>query len=443
MDMPNPEAAPRQDVAPDEIIRALETIVARDRIVPVSSDGEASVSVSPSDTNELAEILRLASIERWRVIPCGAGTWLEMGNRGLAAHLSVSTAQMNRIIEYEPADLTATVEAGCTLEGFNAQAAAHRQFIPLDPFGDESMTLGAVVATASAGPLRAGFGTPRDWVIGMRVAHADGRVTKAGGKVVKNVAGYDLCKLYTGSYGTLGVIAELSFKLRAYPSAERTILCEAEDQAALCALSARMFDTDLQPAAVELFAPGAIGLAEITKAPFVLALRFLAEPEAIESEQRDLTALAATTTIRALKDDEAGEMWRRYRVNETAPGWAYSLRLGVRPADLAPMLAELDGLMPPAGAVCAHAASGVIRVHADAGWLDGLKTAQRPRRLAELRATVQARGGQMVLLRAPDQIKAQLDVWGEVGPTSRWMREIKEKFDPQAILNPGRFVAGI
>jgi glycolate oxidase FAD binding subunit len=442
MNMPNREAAPRQDVAPDRIIRALESVIPGDRILPASADG-ARLSVAPRDVNELAEVLRLASGERWRVIPCGAGTWLEMGNRPVEAHLHVSTAQMNRVIEYEPADLTATVEAGCTLADFNSVALKHRQLIPLDPFGDERMTLGAIAATASAGPLRAGFGTPRDWIIGLRVVHADGRVTKAGGKVVKNVAGYDLCKLYTGSFGTLGVIAELSFKLRARPSEDLTVLCEGDDASTLSAVVARILDSDLQPAAVEMFSPRAIGLEHISDARCVLALRFRAEPEAVKSQLADLASIAGAARLRELDDDEAMEMHRLYRANETAMHWGYILRSCVLPANLAAMLADLERILPGAGAVCAHAANGIIRVFADAAWLDGLKTAQRPRRLAELRAAAQSRGGQMAIIRAPDEIRAHLDVWGEVGAAARWMREIKEKFDPQAILNPGRFVAGI
>ena len=186
--------------------------------------GEPSRAIAlPRTVDELSEMLSFAMSENLTVIPAGAGTWLNMGNPPVRAHLLLSTSQMNRILEYEPADLTATVEAGCTLHGFNAQAAPHRQCIPLDPFADVRSTLGAVVATASSGPLRCGFGTPRDWVIGMQIVHAYGLRTRAGGKVVKNVAGYDLCKLYTGSFGTLGIITEISFKLRPLPPVEKNV----------------------------------------------------------------------------------------------------------------------------------------------------------------------------------------------------------------------------
>jgi glycolate oxidase FAD binding subunit len=448
METSHREAASWQDVSPEQIVRALSAQVSTDQIILASghrarvAEQETRVIVFPRDLAEMAEVLRRAESERWRVIPMGAGTWMEMGNRATAAHLFVSTAQMNRVLEYEPADLTATVEAGCTLAAFNAQAAGHRQFIPLDPFGDERSTLGAIIATASAGTLRAAYGTPRDWVIGMRVAHADGQITKAGGKVVKNVAGYDLCKLYTGSYGTLGMIGELSFKLRALPASERTIVCGESDVDSLCALVARILDSDLQPSAVELFAPQAVQLGTFANHRWVLALRFLAELETIEAEEKEFAQYAGARPWTMLGEADAEQLWRDYRDNELAPQWAYSLRLSVLPADLAPMLQEIERLAPGA-TIRAHAANGVIRIHAESGWLETLKTAQRPRRLSELRAAAQARGGQMVILRAPDEVKEKLDVWGEVGTTARLMRELKKKFDPHALLNPGRFVAGI
>jgi glycolate oxidase FAD binding subunit len=372
----------------------------------------------------------------------GAGTWLEMGNRATEAHLFVSTARMDRVLEYEPADLTATVEAGCTLAAFNERAAVNRQFIPLDPFGDARSTLGAIVASASYGPFRCSFGTPRDWVIGMRVAHSDGRITKAGGKVVKNVAGYDLCKLYTGSFGTLGVIGEMSFKLRALPSSERTVVCVANELGDLCALAGRISTSDLQPAAMELFSPRSPGLGDLINEVYALALRFLDEPEAIDAQEQDLARVSLGVRRFALNESSASEFWSAYRENETAPHWAWMLRLSVLPSDVATMIAEVKRLMP-AATLCVHASNGVIRVLADAGWLGGLKTAQRPRKVAELRHAVQGRGGQMLIVRAPDDIKSQLDVWGDVGPNARLMRELKVKFDPQAQLNPGRFVAGI
>jgi len=449
MDTPHAEAAALREHPPEKIAHRLSETFGQDRVLLAIgdryriADEDARVVILPRDIEELGEVLLFAAQEHLSVIPAGAGTWLEMGNRPTWAHLIVSTAQMNRVLEYEPADLTATVQPGCTLSTFNARAAEHRQFIPLDPFGDEHSTLGAIVATASHGPLRCSYGTPRDWVIGMRVAHPDGKLTKAGGKVVKNVAGYDLCKLYTGSFGTLGLIGELSFKLRALPPSERTLIFYAQEMSDLCALAMQVADSDVQPAAMEFFTPSADGAGASGGAErCALALRFINEAETVDSQVDEAVRIGGTCRSTVLSADEAADFWHAYRAGETDGRWGLILRLGVLPSDLATMMAEVTRLLPKSS-LRAHAANGTIRVHAEAHSLDDFKTRERPKRLAELRQRAQARGGQMVILRAPAEIKTQLDVWGETGATARLMRELKEKFDPQAQLNPGRFVAGI
>ncbi|NOT58819.1 MAG: FAD-binding oxidoreductase, partial [Acidobacteria bacterium] len=233
-------AAAVPHVTPEAVAQRLAEAFGADRVKQPHGNAfrlgeeETRVIAYPHNIEELSAMMKLAHEANWRVAPAGAGTWLEMGNAIAQFHLIVSTAQMNRVLEYEPADLTCSVEAGVTLREFNLQAAEHNQFLPLDPFGDEKATIGATVATASYGPLRAGYGTPRDWLVGCRVVHADGTITTAGGKVVKNVAGYDLCKLYTGSFGTLVILAELYFKMRALPRADATQVFYADDAATLC-----------------------------------------------------------------------------------------------------------------------------------------------------------------------------------------------------------------
>jgi glycolate oxidase FAD binding subunit len=404
-------------------------------------DEEARVVAYPQNIEELSEMLKLAHAEGWCVVPAGAGTWLEMGNRVVRFHLIVSTARMQRVLEYEPADLTCTVEAGAVLREFNARAAEHRQFIPLDPFGDENATLGGAVATGSYGPLRCAYGTPRDWLIGARVVHADGTISKAGGKVVKNVAGYDLCKLYAGSFGTLAVIAEMSFKLRALPAVEKTLVFYADGAEALCNLAARLFDSDMQPAALELLSPQA-GLA-LEAGCYALVLRcWNEEAETVEWQLGEARRLGAELRHAVLGKDEAAEFWRAYHASETAPEWTFSLRATALPSDLVTMLADVQRLLPSA-VIRAHAANGVLRIHGGDDLLNELRPRHRHKLLTELREAAQARGGQMLILRAPDGVKHQLDVWGEPGATAKLMRAIKQQYDPQQRLNHGRFVAGI
>lgn len=404
-------------------------------------DEDARVVAYPQSIEELSEMLKFAAAEGWRIVPAGAGTWLEMGNRIAQFHLIVSTAKMQRVLEYEPADLTCTLEAGVALRAFNEQAAEHNQFIPLDPFGDARGTLGATVATASYGPLRCQYGTPRDWLIGARVVHVDGTITKAGGKVVKNVAGYDLCKLYAGSYGTLAVLAELSFKMRALPRVERTLVFYAETAEPLCALSARIIDSDLQPAAWELLSPQA-GL-QLDEEKYALVLRFWNEElETVEWQLGEAQRLGGELSHTVLSEADGAEFWRAYHTSEMATDWAFSLRATALPSDVGATLADVQRLMPVATART-HTANGVTRILGGEDMLDELRSRFRYRPLVELREAMQARGGQMVILRAPQELKNQLDVWGDAGANTALLRGIKEQYDPQHRLNYGRFVAGI
>jgi glycolate oxidase FAD binding subunit len=436
----------------DKIVYRLREMFGEDRAELASGDhfrvdGERERAVVfPRDIEELSEVMRIASGEGWRVIPAGAGTWLEMGARPAGFDLVVSTAKMSRALEYEPADLTATVEAGVPIAAFNRTAASDRQFIPLDPFGDERSTIGGVIATASSGPLRCAYGTPRDWLIGAAVVAADGRITRAGGKVVKNVAGYDLCKLYAGSFGTLAIIAQASFKLRALPSCEKTIVFYSRDAESLCALAARVTDSDVQPAAMELISPYDESLPALEAGSFALVLRFLSEAETIDWQVEEAARIGSGFNYTALSEAGAGEFWRSYHESETAPGAEFVLKLSALPADLNALIAGITRSLPPAR-LRAHAANGVVRLHAGAGWLtqslDRVDAEEILNKLAEIRRMARERGGQMIILRAPDEIKSRIDVWGEAGSNRDLMRALKEKFDPRSLLNPGRFVAGI
>lgn len=405
------------------------------------SDEDARVIAYPHSIEELSEMLKLAAAEGWRIVPAGAGTWLEMGNHITQFHLIVSTTQMKRVLEYEPADLTCTVEAGVPLQSFNQQAAEHKQFIPLDPFGDARGTLGATVATASAGPLRCQYGTPRDWLIGARVVHVDGTITKAGGKVVKNVAGYDLCKLYAGSYGTLAVLAEMSFKMRALPASERTLVMYAEAAEPLCALSARIMDSDLQPAAWELLSPQTD--LPIDSGKYALVLRFWnEEAETADWQLSEAKRLGGELQHTVLSETASADFWRAYHASETADNWTFSLRATSLPSEVGATLADVQRLMP-AATTRTHAANGVVRILGSDDMLDELRSRFRYKLLIELREAARTRGGQMVIVRAPFELKNQLDVWGEVGANANLLRGIKEQYDPQHRLNYGRFVAGI
>ncbi|HEV8203216.1 MAG TPA: FAD-linked oxidase C-terminal domain-containing protein, partial [Pyrinomonadaceae bacterium] len=210
------------------------------------SSHNGTITISPGSAKEISEILKLASSEHWTVVPVGGMGWIKS-----TANLNVSTHRLNQIIEHEPADLIAIAQAGVTLTDFNAKLTENGQWLPLDPPNDGRATLGGVVATGIGGPQQFGYGRPRGSVIGMKVVLADGSMIKAGGRVVKNVAGYDLCKLFTGSYGTLGIITELNFKLRPRPAREATVIAMGAVEELRAGMRA-ILDARLFPVAMEI-----------------------------------------------------------------------------------------------------------------------------------------------------------------------------------------------
>src|SRR6266404_5064058 len=233
-----------------------ETNISTSQRLNVSAASLPSVSpflltVAPGSISEISELMRLVSSEGWTVSPAGAGSWLGAGHRLEGVDLILTTQRLNRIIEHEPADLIAVSEAGVTLTDFNKALTDNGQWLPLDPPDDGHATIGGVVATGLGGAQQYAYGRPRGSVIGMRVVLADGRVIKAGGRVVKNVAGYDLCKLFTGSYGRLGIIAQVNFKLRPRPERETTIVALG-GPTALISVAQAILDARLFPVAIEL-----------------------------------------------------------------------------------------------------------------------------------------------------------------------------------------------
>src|SRR5688500_7991157 len=216
-------------------------------------DGQVpALRCEPTSADELAAVVRLANEQKAGVLPRGGGTRMHLGYPPRSADLLLSTRGLNRIVEYEPADLTVTVEAGIGLAELQSRLGQHGQLLALDPPSAANATIGGIVASNASGPLRLRYGSARDLVIGTRVANADGTLTKAGGRVVKNVAGYDLNKLYTGSLGTVGVIVELSFKLHPLPQQEATVVAIFPNPELEAEVSATVLRSPLGPTAIEI-----------------------------------------------------------------------------------------------------------------------------------------------------------------------------------------------
>ena len=283
---------------------------------------------TPGSIAELSEAVRLAS----RVLPAGGMSWLP--KHGSTDQI-VSTAKLNQIIEHEPADLIAVAQAGVTLRDFNAKLAENGQWLPLDPPDDGRATLGGVVATGLGGAQQFGYGRPRGSVIGMKVVLADGSVIKTGGRVVKNVAGYDLSKLFTGSYGTLGIIAELNFKLRPRPERESTVALSGV-LVDLLAKARTIISAGLFPVAAEIVSPVFASMLDITTKQPIMLVRFAGNSVGVKY-QVDRT-LALSDKGEVINDD--AHVWQQIAAAplQYSSGWYAS----VLPSELPAVCKHID-----------------------------------------------------------------------------------------------------
>jgi glycolate oxidase FAD binding subunit len=401
-------------------------------------------AVFPGSVDEVATVIGLAAETARPVTPWGGGTAASVGTPAAPGGLVLGLRRLSRLLEHEPGDLTASVEAGITVETFQTALRGRGQWASLDPADARLATLGGVLATNASGPRRHLYGTARDLLIGVTVVTADGAVVRGGGKVVKNVAGYDLPKLFVGSYGTLGVIVEATVKLRPLPDHER-LLCIPFDRLKDAGAAVRsLLAGDLIPNAVELL-DAAAGAALGAESP-ALVVGFDGLQEQVDWQCAELTRLAASCggrEGRALPDDT----WPRLETAARAafPAAAAVMAFSVLPSQVANLMEQGAGVARAQGLASAWAAhAGVGVVHA------ALAADVRPQAppaiaavLREWRELARAGGGHGTLEWAPLAVKSQVPVWDDPGAAGRIMERIKAQLDPRNILNPGRFVAGI
>ncbi|MDB9494290.1 FAD-binding oxidoreductase [Spirulina major CS-329] len=361
--------------------------------------------------------------------PCGTGTKLTWGGIGRPVDYLVSGAALDRVIDHAVGDLTITVEAGISLAAVQAHLAPTGQFLPLDPAYPDQATLGGIVATADAGSWRQRYGGVRDLLLGMTMVRADGAIAKAGGRVVKNVAGYDLMKLLTGSFGTLGMLAELTF--RTYPRPEtmatRVLTGSAE---AIATTTQTLLNSTLTPVRLDLL-NGSLVRAGGGRGALGLGVEFasIAASVAVQLDQLDAIATQQGLTITT----PAPDFWDTLTATVRTPAHrdAITARFGVLPAALPDLLANL----PTTAIALGNGGSGLGFCQFPAGI-----TADQLRRVR--RQCAQQRGF-FTLLDAPAALKQTIDPWGYPGNAIALMRQVKQSFDPQNGFSPGIFVDGI
>ena len=386
-------------------------------------DGVVPRQVAEPETGEaFVGALAHASRERLTTVIRGGGTKLDWGRPPSGVDVLVSTARLDRLLAHRHGDLTTTVQSGMTLRALNAALREHRQWLPVDSAFDTA-TVGGIVATNDAGPSRYRNGTPRDLVIGITLALTDGRLIKAGGTVVKNVAGYDLGKLVSGSHGTLAGIVDVTFKLVPIPRASSTLAAAYADPEAMARDVAALAASQIEPAAFDVWAGGS----EAT--PYRLLLRIATSPAATEAQIAAARALVSGESMVLSGDEEAG-LWAA-QIGSPWRGDA-AVRLSWLPARLPLLLALVKGI-ERSGDVSASLAgrvmgAGHLRL---SGPAPALATA-----VTRLRASADV--GHVVVLRAPRELKALVDVWGPPRESDTVVRSLKQMFDPAGILNAGR-----
>jgi glycolate oxidase FAD binding subunit len=376
----------------------------------------ASVIARTGSAHEISALLQYCDSARLPVCASGSTTktdWLTPGNCALV----LNTTRMNKLLEHPWQDMTCTVQAGCTWSDLQMALAQHGQFVALDPLWPERATVGGVVAANDSGALRIHYGGLRDLVIGVQVVLADGTIARSGGKVVKNVAGYDLGKLLCGSCGTLGVITEVTFRLHALPCHVETVSVASKSVEILGSLVCGMLASQATFLAMQI---------RVSPADSALDVKFAASP-AVVVKQREIF-LRDAMLVNATVLPPGPDVWRARQEIYDADADKFVLKASTLPSQLGRTLAQVVRL---GGSAVAYAT----------GILSASLPASASEEIVRLRSELESSGGSLVLHRLPRSIA--IDRWGNAPDGLALMRAVKQRFDPNGILNPGRFVGGI
>jgi glycolate dehydrogenase FAD-binding subunit len=385
------------------------------------------VLVEPGSESEVAAVLRYANERGLCVLPQGNSTKAEWGIPPSRADISLSTRRMDRVLEHAWADLTVTAEAGCTVVNLQSALAQHGQRLAIDPLWPERTTIGGLISTNDSGSLRLRFGSIRDLIIGVTLALSDGTLASSGGKVVKNVAGYDLPKLVTGAYGTLGVITRAVFRLHPLPQNRRTLTISCADMNHAQRILLQIQDSKFAHTALQW-------RIDAESASPELDILFEGTAAGIDAQEQQLCKLASPPKIEASSDD-------RWQARQALWSDANSgiVKISVLPSRIAAAVQSLQKISESNRCRWAAViqAIGIGTVSLSSPDPRSIHSA-----LTALRSHLESTGGSLVLLRRVPNLPA-FDAWGATGDAQALMSAVKQQFDPKRILNPGRFVGGI
>lgn len=392
----------------------------------------------PETADQIAASLHLCSEAKATVAPCGGGTALAIGNAPRSADIVLDLKRLNRVVEHDYANLTTTVETGIPLIALQQFLAEQRQFVPLDPAHPERATAGGVVVTNLNGPRRTYYGSVRDLVIGIKVVLATGERIKAGGKVVKNVAGYDMCKLFVGSLGTLGIITEITLRASPIPETAASVMVSGS-AAQLADLWNAIGHSPLLPAAVVLLNRSACQEMNLDGAACKLAVWSEGFGDTVARHVRDIKSMAERFGLGSESFEGAlhKQFWTAIGDFPVSPG-RLIFRLTVPRAATAAAINTIESWQTDEfrPALVADAMAGTL-------WIGAPATDAAADQFPKLIGYAGEQHGHAVLWVAPPRLKRSIDVWGAPPSTLALMRKIKAQFDPDGLLNPGRYVGGI
>ena len=443
----------------DRLATALQSVVDEKNLLTDAAAASYAVdgvlpglALLPEDETQLSDVLRLADEHDAAVFPRGGGSHLPLGATPDRVDMVLSIERLRSQLAYEPGDMTTTVQAGMPLGELQDVLGAEGQFVALDPPATAATTIGGVIATNASGPRRLLYGTARDVVLGLGVVGADGTRSKAGGRVVKNVTGYDLTKLYIGSLGTLAVVHELTFKVHPLPPGEATICvtCTSRDDIlpilnALMRLPLRLNSLEFLNAAA-LDALRTASAVDLPDAPYLFLARLEGEPAVTASQAQRIRetlgglALSKSAVTNDWQHEEHGRIWAALTAQALQDGFI-TAKVGVRITDLAPFCAALETQgAEPAWLLHAHAGNGIVSVQIPA---DDSDEETLLARIQALDGCVGQCNGHRIIERAPVGVKRRCEVWGPVGDNFAVMQALKTTYDPRRRLNPGRFIGGL
>ena len=442
----------------DRLATALQSVVGENYLLTDAAAAPYAVDdvlpglvALPEDEAQVADVLRLADEHGATVFPRGGGSHTPLGATPERVDVVLSVERLRHQLAYEPGDMTTTVQAGMPLGELQGVLGAQGQFVALDPPATAATTIGGVIATNASGPRRLLYGTARDAVLGISVVTADGTRSKAGGRVVKNVTGYDLVKLYIGSLGTLAVIVELTCKVHPLPPGEQTLGVACAGHADIQPLLNTLMRLPLRLNSLELLNSTALVMLQnssgvaVPSSPYLFLARLEGDVAVTDSQKQRIEealhglSLSAPATAHNWPPEAQQRLWSCMGSQAFLPDHI-TTKVSLRITDLAAFCAAVEGVpSDPPWLLHAHAGNGIVSVQISAAGTEALLLAQ----IRALDIRVARLNGHRVIERAPAAVKRHCEVWGPAGDNFAVMQALKASYDPRRRLNPGRFIGGL